>query len=260
MDLRLRGETPSYKQHILTFNPISQYHHIKRDFFDKDLFRARCVHSTYKDNRFIDPEYCAQLENLKRIDDNLHTVYALGLWGSLTGLIYSSEWGMREMPDDIDPIRLVYGLDFGYTHPMALVKVHFDEDGVVLDQVFYERNQTIDDLIAFMGVNISKASLIIADSASPGSIEQLCRAGYKVNPARKGPGSVMAGINRVKAQSISTTKRSEDIRKEKLAYKWKVDRDGETMDVPVKAFDDIMDAARYVIDDHFSQNTFSFST
>lgn len=34
LNLRLRGVTPSYKQHILSFNPISVRHWLKRKFFD----------------------------------------------------------------------------------------------------------------------------------------------------------------------------------------------------------------------------------
>lgn len=260
INLRMRGKVPSYKQICLSFNPISEHHHIKKDFFDENYFGARTIHSTYRDNRFLTPEDAEQLENLKRLDANLHKIYALGLWGSLTGLVYKGEWGLREMPDDLDPALMMYGLDFGYNHAMALVGTCFVDDGVILDQAAYAREWTTGDLIAHMDGSISKASLIIADSAEPDRIEELCRAGYKVRPASKGAGSVMAGINKVKSQKIYTTRRSEDIRKEKQAYKWQVDRNGESLDVPVKAFDDLMDAARYVIQDHFTHNTFSFST
>lgn len=35
IDLRMRGNTANYKQHILTYNPINDEHWIKLNIFDK---------------------------------------------------------------------------------------------------------------------------------------------------------------------------------------------------------------------------------
>jgi len=88
VDLRLRGQTPSYKQIIISFNPVSETSWVKKRFFDR--FKATNIidpelpgtdrrktvvkvggktlevyttlhHSTYKDNRFIDNQYIAIL-------------------------------------------------------------------------------------------------------------------------------------------------------------------------------------------------------
>ena len=55
LDLRLRGPTKHYKQIILTFNPISALHWLKKVFFDFKKENATVVKSIYKDNKFIDP-------------------------------------------------------------------------------------------------------------------------------------------------------------------------------------------------------------
>lgn len=66
LDLRIRGESPSYKQIILTFNPISKMIWLFKRFFETVEPDAFVHHSTYLDNRFIDAKYKDILEGLKK--------------------------------------------------------------------------------------------------------------------------------------------------------------------------------------------------
>ena len=81
LDIRLRGETTYYKQIILTFNPISITHWLKRRFFDRRDERATVHESTYKDNRFLDEEAVRTLESFRDTDEYYYMVYCLGQWG-----------------------------------------------------------------------------------------------------------------------------------------------------------------------------------
>lgn len=82
LDLRLRGQTEHYKQIILSFNPVSLTHWLKRRFFDVPRPEAHIHHSTYKDNQFLDDEYRRVLESFRDTDEYYYTVYCLGQWGS----------------------------------------------------------------------------------------------------------------------------------------------------------------------------------
>ena len=81
LDIRLRGESPLRKQMILSFNPISTTHWIKKRFFDRTDDRARLHESTYLDNRFLPQEDIATLEAFRDTDEYYYQVYALGQWG-----------------------------------------------------------------------------------------------------------------------------------------------------------------------------------
>ncbi|MBS6367577.1 MAG: PBSX family phage terminase large subunit [Clostridiales bacterium] len=81
LDIRLRGQTPFYKQIILSFNPISVNHWLKRRFFDRTDPDARVHHSTYRDNRFLDDAAKRVLEAYRDTDPYYYTVYCLGQWG-----------------------------------------------------------------------------------------------------------------------------------------------------------------------------------
>ena len=53
LNRRLRGATTSYKQIILTFNPISHLHWLKQHFFDNPNSTASIYKTTYLDNKFM---------------------------------------------------------------------------------------------------------------------------------------------------------------------------------------------------------------
>lgn len=102
LDIRLRGETKYYKQIILTFNPVSILHWLKRRFFDKtdvkgnrlpkDITKLiRTHHSTYRDNRFLPEEDRKTLENFAYTDPYYYQVYALGQWGVLGKSVFDAQ-------------------------------------------------------------------------------------------------------------------------------------------------------------------------
>lgn len=81
LDIRLRTDFEQYLQMIITFNPISVTHWLKKRFFDKPDPRARVHESTYKDNRFLTAEAIRTLEAFRERDEYYYMVYCLGQWG-----------------------------------------------------------------------------------------------------------------------------------------------------------------------------------
>lgn len=81
LDIRLRTNFPYYLQMLLTFNPISITHWLKKRFFDRKEPRARVHESTYKDNRFLTAEAIRTLEAFKETDEYYYMVYCLNQWG-----------------------------------------------------------------------------------------------------------------------------------------------------------------------------------
>ena len=93
LDIRMRGKTKHYKQIILTFNPIYITHWLKGEFFDPEKPKPNCttVHSTYKNNKFLDAEAIAVLEGFKETDPYYYQVYCLGAWGILGKTIFDAQ-------------------------------------------------------------------------------------------------------------------------------------------------------------------------
>ena len=103
LDVRLRGKG-THKQMVLTFNPVSVLHWLKRRFFDRQDPRALVVKSTYKDNRFLDEDYKATLESYKATDPYYYSVYCLGEWGVLGQTIFDAQKVSQRLQEIQAPI------------------------------------------------------------------------------------------------------------------------------------------------------------
>lgn len=89
LDIRLRGKDIQ-GQIVLTFNPISALHWLKRQFFDRQRPNAVILKTTYRDNRFLTEDYCRLLEAFRETDPYYYSVYCLGEWGVLGHCIFDA--------------------------------------------------------------------------------------------------------------------------------------------------------------------------
>jgi len=91
LDIRLRTDFPFYLQMIVSFNPISITHWLKKRFFDRKDPRATVHESTYKDNRFLTQEAIKTLEAFKETDEYYYMVYCLGQWGVTGKTVFNAK-------------------------------------------------------------------------------------------------------------------------------------------------------------------------
>lgn len=199
------------------------------------------IKSTYKDNPFLPESIKTQIEDLKRTDEALYQIYALGEKAISKSNIYSNWTFLPHRPARFT--QFIYGIDFGYNHPTALVRIYWHEKDIFIEPVIYESYLTTTDLLdRFTQLNIEKNADIIADYARPEIIAELNNNGYNVINANK---SVKKGIDNVKTFGIFCME-NEALKKEYQNYKWKKIGDQIT-DEPVKLWDDAMDATRYAV-------------
>jgi phage terminase large subunit len=197
------------------------------------------IKSTYKDNPFLPQSIRAQIEDLKRTDEALYQIYALGEKAISKSNIYSNWSFIPHRPARF--VNYVYGLDFGYNHPTALMRVYWCDNDIYIEPVIYESYLTTPMLIDKMqSFNVEKTITIVADYARPEIIAELNNAGYDVQNANK---VVKKGIDNIKTFGV-LCQDDKAIKKEYENYKWKKVGDMIT-DEPVKMWDDAMDAIRY---------------
>jgi phage terminase large subunit len=212
------------------------------------------IRSTYKDNPFLPQSIRNQIEDLKRTDEALYQIYALGQKAVSKSNIYSNWTFMTHRPARFT--SYVYGLDFGYNHPTALMRVYWHERDIFIEPVIYESYLTTTMLIEKMvQLNIEKEVTILADYARPEIIAEMVNSGYDVINANK---VVKKGIDYVKTFGVYCMENKE-IKREYDNYKWKKIGDHIT-DEPVKLFDDAMDAVRYAVtyikDEYFTDSAY----
>ena len=230
-------------QIFLDFNPSEQ-------FWYNDKLQSRddvtIIHSTYKDNPYLNKEQVNEIERLQHTDLQYYQIYALGQFAGGMDLVY------QYIPIDDIPVssaKLVgLGMDYGFTNdPTTLVEVWKDNDSVYLNELLYERNLTNQDIADKLSeYGVDRYIEIIADSAEPKSIEEIRRMGFNIKPAQKGPDSILNGIDILKRKSIHVTKQSINLIKELNNYKWVTDKNGNKLNKPVDAFNHALDAVRYV--------------
>jgi len=246
IDRRIRtiGTKPKI---ILSFNPTSAYSWLKRYFYDEcripdaDILR---LHTTYKDNRYLDPGYASTIERLQETNPAAYRVYGMGEWGIVEGVIFD-KWDTQDIPERVKLTG--YGLDWGFTNdPTALIAVYESGDDVWLDELLYQTGLTNQDLgLLFKDLGVRQSDEIIADSAEPKSIEEIYRQGYNIHACVKGADSVRSGIAYMKTKRLHVTPRSTHLQKELSSYTWRQDKNGNWLNEPVDDYNHAIDAVRY---------------
>lgn len=255
LNVRLRGQAKVPFQITMLFNPISDQHWIKKEFFDKRSyqkdFEVEILKTTYLDNEFIDDDYRAILEGYKDIDFEFYRVYCLGEWGAFSDIIFNN-WTFGQSPYLEEEYDAVYvGMDFGFEHPSVIVKIGF-KDGVMytFDElcVFKHTNEAFIQANEDAGV-LRRGQQCIADSAEPARIKEWFQKGYSVIESYKGPDSVSRGIDFINAQRwVIDDTRCPRTAQEVQTYHRKKTKDGRVTEEPVKLFDDAIKAHMYALE------------
>lgn len=224
---------------IFDFNPSDTYHWLYELELKPEAIK---IHSTYKDNPFLEPSIVKQIEELINVDKQYYEIYCLGIKATSRANIFTHQQEYNDEPPNIEDF--CYALDFGYNHPTALVKISRLENDFYVDEIIYQSLLTASDLVQSMNnLGVNKNKYIVADYARPEMIEELKRNGYNVINAKK---DVKEGIDAVKSSKLFIKNDAVNIWKEIRNYKWKMK--GEIiLDEPVKFMDDAMDAMRYGI-------------
>lgn len=223
---------------ILDYNPSENDSWI----YELDDEKKVIIKSTYKDNPFLDKSIVEQIESLKFTDESLYQIYALGEKAMSKKNVYNNWTFLQEKPDKF--IDFIYGLDFGFNHPTALVKVYYYDDEIYIETLIYESGLTAAELGERMkDLNVDEFTEIMCDYARPEAIHELRTMGFNTQNADK---SVKAGINNVKTFKVFASEYDQNLKKEYENFKWKTNGD-KISDEVVKEWDDCMDALRYSV-------------
>jgi len=228
------------KQIYIDYNPTARFW-----VHDKLIGKpeTRLIISDHRHNMFLPKDMHRMIESID--DTELFKVYARGVTGKLEGVIFTNWQPVEASEMPATRCRWI-GLDFGYSNdPTAIIDVRFHENELWLDEICYQRRMLNSDIISILSDAKYATVPIIADSAEPKSIEELRRAGLRIEPAQKGKDSVRTGIDILKRYRMNVTKQSHNLRKELLSYSWKKSKNGDYLNEPVDFLNHALDGIRY---------------
>lgn len=228
---------------LVSYNPSGKFY-LMDEFNREDI---EVIHSTYKDNKFVSEAIIKELEEKGRRNENFRRVYLEGKLGVYEGLIFEEGKNYNFVNGVLDKtvVGTYYGMDFGFEHPTVLVELTlYDDDTVYIKELLYESKLTANDIVKRLNsIGFNKNAKILADSSRPEVIQTIYGAGYNIHPVKKT--KVEEGVNKMLDYYMYVDSVSTHLRDELYNYIWAKDKNGNNLEIPIKMWDDAMDAIRY---------------
>lgn len=254
LTLRLRDRKHKLKQIYLMFNPVSKVNWVFNAFFVKKPKNTVVYQTTYKDNRFLDDVTRENIEELANRNEAYYKIYALGQFATLDKLVFPKYEKKLLNKDELKYLPSYFGLDYGFINdPSAFMHVKIDDTNrriYILEE--YVRKGLTNDKIADVIKKLGYAKEEIkADSAEKKSNQELRNYGIsRVVDVKKGPDSVMQGIQYMLQYDIVIDERCVKTIEEFENYTWQKDKKtNEYVNKPVDSYNHCIDAIRYAIQD-----------
>lgn len=249
LNLRMRGAANN-QQLLLSWNPISKHNWLYNFTVEEPPDSSVYIHSTFRDNPFLNAEYVAALEELYTRNPQKARVFCDGEWGiDADGLVFQN-WKIETFDNAAINGQLMVGLDFGFINDISAIVASImveSEKRIYIFKEYGATNKTNTDLVNIITALGFNKSTIIADSAEPKSIAEIKSGGIqKIKPCTKGADSILHGIQRLQNYEIIIHPTCKGIITEFENYTWQKDKSSDIyINKPIDDFNHYIDALRY---------------
>jgi phage terminase large subunit len=198
LNLRMRGAA-ALQQLILSWNPISKSSWLYSFTVENPPESSVFLHSTYRDNPFLNAEYIQALDEMAIRNPAKYRVYGLGEWGVDTEGLVITNW-RKEIFDPMElsasGLELRVGMDIGWVDKSAIIASLYDRENrtIYVYDEFYKSGCQLSELSSAIGNMNLKKTRIYVDSAEARSIAYFKQEGIRAEACPKGAGSVKAGL------------------------------------------------------------------
>lgn len=205
------------------------------------------IHTSYLDNKaYLSDTFLAAAARMKEDDPDRYAHVFMGRWDDIAEGAIFKKWGIVDsFPEDCDHQAL--GMDFGFhPDPTAIVRCGVKGNRLYLDEVCYKRGLFAPD--AAEELSRYPDLFTYSENADERFAMDISKHGPILFRVAKGPGSIMAGINKMLEYEIFVTKDSVNLQNELRNYVWAKDLFGNYTRMPAdRQADHLIDAARYYI-------------
>lgn len=199
---------PTLKLHILlSTNPVSRSNWTYKYFFkgrgvdDEELYKKRVLtignvyyhHSVADDNLFLPKDYIAQLDEMKRYDEDLYRIARLGRFG-VNGLLVLPQFEVLPHDQVMTAIEHIpkrffrVGMDFGFESSYnAVVRMAIDDEHkwLYIYWEYYRNHMTDDETADALHEFVETRECIKADCAEPKAIRYYQKRGFNMVATHK---------------------------------------------------------------------------
>lgn len=259
LNLRMRG-TAANQQLILSWNPISK-HSWLYDFTVKNPpENSVFIHSTYKDNPFLNPEYVQALDEMEIRNPEKYRVYGRGEWGVDSSGLVIKNW----KTEAFDAMELAAaglehraGMDLGFIDKTAIIESLYDKENKIIYvfNEFYKSGCQLSEVVsAIRDMNLKKTKIYV-DAAEPRSIQYFKQEGVNAVPCIKGKDSVKNGIMFLQDNLIVVHPKCQNFITELENFSYiKSKQTGEWTEDTTHEWSHAIDACRYAYSDIYKNN------
>lgn len=257
-------------------NLVKGYFHAK----SKSDANLLSVFSTYHDNLDnLQPSTVEKFESFKKRKPEYYYTVILGLISEgMKGRVFSGWQSISDEEFNAIDARSIIGQDWGDPSPAGTVEAKIVNNRLYLRELNYEpltergvanlycRLGLIDEVIIadsaeplkvrrlrngwtlseLSPAEQAEATATRAENATPWKFAQLLK-GWNIFGAIKPPGSVKAGIDKIKDFDVYVTESSVNLWNEYREYRWALDKNKNPTDDPEDAHNHLIDPTRYVV-------------
>ena len=206
------------------------------------------IHTTYFDNLdHLSDEFLKEVRQMKEDNPEKYAHTVIGRWADVAEGAVFKKWGIvEEFPMWCKKVAIA--TDWGFTNdPSTGIRCGIIDNRLYVDELFYETGMLTNEIAKKLKPWNLK---VYGDSADPRLIQEIRNRGVNIYPVDKYPGSVVAGIDKIKEYELFVTKRSYHIMEELRNYVWDKDKDGHYINEPIDAWNHCVDPIRYYILGH----------
>jgi len=199
-----------------------------------------------------------------RLDGDIHVLSAAEMAEKITGTEYPVNFTKEDLLKlfATRKLRQEAGMDFGFTHNFSVVSGAIDGNRAFIFDVIEVAGLELPQQIQQCQQKLVWSPNIWPDPAYPSNIKSFHRAGFRMRKWKKGPDSVIGGIQIVRMKLRPPLSEPEvfflkdegvlSLVKKLKAYHKKQDAAGRWLEEPAKVDDDSCDAFRYLMMNVFS--------
>ena len=276
VDLSIRTQSHQNRV-ILAMNPTTKEHWVYDRFFmqngildQKQEFSESAndctvIHTTYLSNaENLNDSFINQAQRmLKTAPEQYERVFLGGWRDRAEGVVFTNwttmdpnwEWDdERGIFDPLDVNQLTrtkwhdevfFGQDYGYSpDATTLVKIGIDKYNkkIYVHECFYKTELETPAIIRENLKHAGPKNIIVADHSEPRLINEVSKY-CNMQPCKKGPDSIVAGIKAIQDYELVVTPDSYNLIKELSNYTW----DEKKIDKPIDKWNHCIDGLRYAV-------------